>query len=223
MNKFVLNTVELSFKEFLETIQEQSGLTKDEFYMHKIVLIIPDLETYNLVKNNPIIYYSNPMEIKTNEDLQKSQVMLPILDSSIYYITRKNADFTYILVKRTDEELNNKNYEKTLEKIDENLVNINAELNEFYSKTEITQYYFNNYNNPVELILKLPDNPSIQFFKFTLDINGKKVISKVLDKEKAQEKYNDAIASWKTGAISSKEDKYLVVNLGNIEPKSSVK
>ena len=223
MNKFVLNTVELSFKEFLETIQEQSGLTKDEFYMHKIVLIIPDLETYNLVKNNPIIYYSNPMEIKTNEDLQKSQVMLPILDSSIYYITRKNADFTYILVKRTDEELNNKNYEKTLEKIDENLVNINAELNEFYSKTEITQYYFNNYNNPVELILKLPDNPSIQFSKFTLDINGKKVISKVLDKEKAQEKYNDAIASGKTGAISSKEDKYLVVNIGNIEPKSSVK
>ena len=223
MDTFVLNTVELSFKEFLEKILQESGLTKDEFYKHKIVLIIPDLETYNLVKNSPLIHYLNPMEIKTNEDLQKSKAMLPLLNPNLFYITRKNSDMTYILVKRTEQELNEQIYKETLEKIDENLVNIDAELNEFYSKTNITQYYLNNYNNPVELILKLPYNPSIQFSKFTLDINGKKVISKVLDKEKAKEKYNDSIASGKTGAISSKEDNYIVVSIGNIEPKSLVK
>ena len=221
MNTSALNTIELSFKEFLETIQEQSGLTKDEFYKNKIVFIIPNLEIYNLVKKNPKIYYLNPIKIETNDDLQKSKAMLPILDSDIYCITRKKADFTYFLVKRTKEELNDENYRRTLEQMDENLVNIDAELNEFYSKTNITQYYFNNYNNPVELILKLPDNPSIQFSKFTSDVNDKKVISKILEKEKAKEKYSDAIANGKTGAISSKEDKYLVVNIGNIEPKSS--
>ena len=223
MNTFTLNTVELSFKEFLEKIHQESNLTKEEFYKHKIVLIISDMEIYNLVKNSPLIYYSNPMEIKTKEDLQKSNAMLPILNPNLFYITRKNADFTYILAKRTEQELNEQIYKETLEKIDENLVNIDAELNEFYSKTNITQYYLNNYNNPVELILKLPYNPSIQFSKFTLDINGKKVISKILDKDKAKEKYNDAISSGKTGAISSKEDNYIIVNIGNIEPKSLVK
>ncbi len=99
MNTFVLNTIELSFKEFLEIIHEQSGLTEDEFYKNKIVFIIPYLEKYNLVKKHPKIYYLNPIKIETNEDLQKSQAMLPILDSNIYYITKKNADFTYILVK----------------------------------------------------------------------------------------------------------------------------
>ena len=56
-----------------------------------------------------------------------------------------------------------------------------------------------------------------------MDINGKKVISKILDKDKAKEKYNDAISSGKTGAISSKEDNYIIVNIGNIEPKGLVK
>ena len=114
MNTFVLNTVELSFKEFLEKIHQESNLTKDEFYKHKIVFIIPDIEIYNLIKNSPFIYYSNPIEIKTKEDLKKSKTMLPILNPNLFYITRKNADFTYILA--------------------------------------ITQYYFNNYNNSVELI-----------------------------------------------------------------------
>ena len=69
MDTFVLNTVELSFKEFLEKIHQESNLIKEEFYKHKIVLIISDMEIYNLVKNSPLIYYSNPMEIKTKEDL----------------------------------------------------------------------------------------------------------------------------------------------------------
>ena len=223
MNSFVINISEISFKEFLEQIYQESGLSKEEFYKHKIVLQIPDMEIYNLVKNNPRIYYSNPMEINSNEDLKNSNAMLPILDSSTFYITRKNADFTFILEKRTEKEMNDQIYKQTLEKIDENLLNIDAELNEFYSKTNITQYYVNQLNNPVELILKLPYISSVQFSKFTLDINGKIVVSKVLEKRKAEEKYNDAIASGKTGVISSREDNYIVVNIGNIEPKSVVK
>ena len=105
MSSFSLNNCQLSFKQFLEIIIQKSGLSKEEFYKYKIVLQIPDLELYNLVKNNPKIYYSQPMEIKTNEDLQKCKVMLPILDSNIYYVTRKNTNLTYILEKRNEEEL----------------------------------------------------------------------------------------------------------------------
>jgi len=223
MNTFTINNSKISFKEFLEKILQESGLSKEEFCKHKIVLQIPDIEIYNLVKNNPRIYFSVPMEIKTNEDLEKSKVMLPILNSSVYYITRKNENFTYILEKRREEEMSDQNYRQTLDKIDENLVNIDVELNEFYSTTNITQYYFNHHNKSVELILKFPHDSSIQFSKFTLHINGKIVISKVLEKEKAKEKYNDAIASGNAGAISSQENNFIVVNIGNIQPNCFVK
>ena len=223
MSSFSLNNYQYSFKQFLEIIIQKFGLSKDELYKNKIVLQIPDLEIYNLVKNNPRIYYSKPMEIKTNEDLQKCKVMLPILDSNVYYVTRKNADLTFILEKRNEEELQDQNYRRTFDKIEENEVKIDAELNEFYAKTEVTQYYINHLNKPVELVLKFPYNSSVQFSKFTLDINGKKVISKVIEKEKAKEKYNDALASGNTGAISSQKDDYIVVNIGNIAPKSIVK
>ena len=223
MSSFSLNNYQYSFKQFLEIIIQKFGLSKDELYKNKIVLQIPDLEIYNLVKNNPRIYYSKPMEIKTNEDLQKCKVMLPILDSNVYYVTRKNIDLTFILEKRNEEELQDQNYRRAFDKIEENEVKIDAELNEFYAKTEVTQYYINHLNNPVELVLKFPYNSSVQFSKFNLDINGKKVISKVIEKEKAKEKYNDALASGNTGAISSQKDDYIVVNIGNIAPKSIVK
>lgn len=126
MSSFVYNISKLSFIQFLEQIIEKFGFSKEEFYKYKIVLQIPDLEIYNLVKNNPRIYNSNPMkEIKTNEDLQKCKVMLPILDSNVFYVIKKNADLTFILEKRNENELADENYRLTLDKIDENLVIIN--------------------------------------------------------------------------------------------------
>ena len=223
MSSFSLNTYQFSFKQFLEIIIQKSGLSREEFYKHKIVLQIPDLEIYNLVKNNPRISYSQPIKIKSNKDLQKCKVMLPILDSNVYYVTRKNANLTFLLEKRNEKELQDQNYRQTFDKIDENEVKIEAELNEFYARTEVTQYFVNSLNNPVELVLKFPYNSTVQFSKFNLDINGKKVISKVIEKEKAKEKYNDALASGNTGAISYQKDDYIVVNIGNIAPKSSVK
>ena len=223
MNTFTFNNCKLSFIQFLEKICKESGLTKEELYNYTIMLHITDLETYNLVKNNPRIYYSHPSEIKTNEDLQKTKVMLPIFDSSVFYTIKQNKNLTYILEKRNEKELEAQNYSLTLDKIDENLVKIDAELNEFYAKTNVTQYYINHLDNPVELILKFPYNSKVQFSKFTLDINGKKVVSKVIEKEKAKEKYSDALASGNTGAMSSLEDNYIKVNIGNISPKSKVK
>ena len=182
---FTINNCELSFKEFLEKIQEESGIPKEEFPKYKI--------------------------------------MCPILDLHTYYLIKKNGNVTYTLEKRTEEELKDQSYSVELNSIEENLVTIITELNEFYAKTNTTQYYVNHSNEPVELILNFPYNSNIQFSKFTLEMNNKKVISKVIDKEKAEEKYNDAIASGNTGVLSSQEDKYIKVNIGNISAKSYIK
>jgi len=182
---FTINNCELSFKEFLEKIQEESGIPKEEFPKYKI--------------------------------------MCPVLDLHTYYLIKKNGNVTYTLEKRTEEELKDKSYSIELNCIEENLVRIITELNEFYAKTNTTQYYVNHSNEPVELILKFPYNSNIQFSKFTIEMNDKKVISKVIDKGKAEEKYNDAIASGNTGVLSSQEDKYIKVNIGNISAKSYIK
>ena len=94
-----------------------------------------------------------------------------------------------------------------LVKIDLKLITIETILNEFYATTNIIQYYKNYADKPIELILKYPYDPKVQFSKFTLEMNNKKVISKVLEREKAEEKYTDAIAKGNTGAISNIEDK----------------
>ena len=64
MASISINICRLSFKQFLEKVIQESGFSKNELYKHKIVLQIPDLEIYNLVKNNPRISYTHPMEIK---------------------------------------------------------------------------------------------------------------------------------------------------------------
>ena len=91
------------------------------------------------------------------------------------------------------------------------MVLIETELNEFYAKTNITQFYQNTLNSPIELILRFPYNSNVQFSKFNLELNDNKIISKVIDKEKAEEKYNDAIANKKVGAISSRDEQYINV------------
>ena len=110
-----------------------------------------------------------------------------------------------------------------LDSIDPNTVHINTELNEFYAKTNITQYYINESDRVIELILKFPLNSKIQFSKFILELNGKKIESRIIEKEKAKEKYSDAIASGNTGIISTKEKKFIKVNIGNINPRDKVK
>ena len=110
-----------------------------------------------------------------------------------------------------------------LVKIDLKLITIETILNEFFATTNIIQYYKNYANKPIELILKYPYNPKVQFSKFTLEMNNKKVISKVLEREKAEEKYTDAIAKGNTGAISNIEDKYFEVAIGNIGAGEIVK
>ena len=61
-------------------------------------------------------------------------------------------------------------------------------MNEFYEIIKVTQYYKNNNKAPFELSIIYPLRKEINFRKFNININGKKSISKISPKEKAEEK-----------------------------------
>jgi len=107
---------------------------------------------------------------------------------------------------------------------DENIVYLTCNVNEVYSSTEVLQNFINPLSNPIELSISFPFKQEIQINKFTVTIGNKKIISKILSKEKAEEKYSDSISSGNTGFIGNYSDdgwNYTVL-IGNISPKEKV-
>ena len=105
-----------------------------------------------------------------------------------------------------------------------NDIQIEAYVNEAYAETYISQVYINTNVNPVEFSVELPNKIGVQFMDFEVEIKDTKVKSKLIAREKAQEKYSDAIAEGNTGIYSEynkQYDKY-IIHLGNIEPNTKV-
>ena len=76
----------------------------------------------------------------------------------------------------------------------EGTINIITHINELISQTEVTQNFKNTKKNPIELEIVLPIIENINITKFEVIKGNKKIVSKLLEKEKAKEKYNDTIA-----------------------------
>ncbi len=104
-------------------------------------------------------------------------------------------------------------------------IEINSEVSEIFAKTIVTQKFKNPESNPLELKIYVYKKENIIFSSFSAQIGDSiKVKSKVIKKEKAEEKYNDAVSSG-NGAIYVYEDEYynrIVINMGNIPPKEKV-
>ena len=112
-----------------------------------------------------------------------------------------------------------------MKKKEDNTVFISCEVNEIFASTEVTQYFTNELENPIELKILFPINKKLSLSKFIVSMDEKNIISKVMSKEKAEEKYSDTIASGNVGFKSSYEDenKSYSVNIGNLAPKKQVK
>ena len=112
-----------------------------------------------------------------------------------------------------------------MEKKEDNTVSISCEVNEIFASTEVTQYFTNELENPIELKILFPIHKKLSLSKFIVSMDEKNIISKVMSKEKAEEKYSDTIASGNVGFKSSYEDdnKSYSVNIGNLAPKKQVK
>ena len=91
-------------------------------------------------------------------------------------------------------------------------------INEIYSKTEIEIEYKNKSENSIELIVEIPLRFDIIFNNFISKIKDKIIKLKVIESNKAEEKYNDDIESGNIGKISSYDEKNKIYSLkiGNL-------
>ena len=107
----------------------------------------------------------------------------------------------------------------------EDTIYLNSNINEIFATTELTQYFTNPLDNAIELSISFPIKEEINLTKFVVTIGEKVVLSKVMAKEKAEEKYNDSVASGNTGFISRYDEEMTnyTVNIGNINPKQKLK
>ena len=101
---------------------------------------------------------------------------------------------------------------------DENTVYLKCNVNEVFVSTEVCQYFSNTLSNPIELSISFPIKQEIQLNKFVVRIGNKVIVSKVLPKEKAKEKYDDSVSSGNLGFLGNYNDDGLNYNvlIGNI-------
>ena len=97
-----------------------------------------------------------------------------------------------------------------------NTINIITHINELMSQTEVTQYFQNTQKTPIELEIVIPQLSNSNISRFEMIKNNKKVVSKLLEKEKAKEKYNDSISTGDVGFVSFNEKNENKICLGNI-------
>ena len=207
-----LSSAPNTYKAFLELLRDKAGLTNEEFCNKTVwrgdfpITCKKDyIKAIRKCKDEGIMQ----IDLVSNELDEKEG------------ITEKDYNQFFELKEAEEPITINVNEEDNKEET----IYIDSIVNEFYAKTEVTQYYKNNNNKPVELSIIYPLRKEINFKKFSISINGKKSISKILEKEKAEEKYTDAMASGNIGMFSkyNKEDpNSYSINIGNIEPNAMV-
>ena len=98
-------------------------------------------------------------------------------------------------------------------------VEINSQVNEIFSKSIITQKFSNQSFNPIELKIHISKMQNHIFSSFNAKIGDSKTVkSKVIKKEKAEEKYSDSISSGNAAIFVKEELDEYIINMGNIPP-----
>ena len=106
----------------------------------------------------------------------------------------------------------------------EDTIYLKSNINEIYATTEITQYFTNKLDNPIELIISFPIKEEISLNKFIIKIGEKTVSSKIMEKKEAEQKYKDSLNEGNNPFLGSlgNEEKSFSINIGNINPKEKV-
>ena len=103
---------------------------------------------------------------------------------------------------------------------------IDSKVNELYSKTFITQKLENDSENPLELKIYVYKKENCIFSSFSAKIGDSITVkSKVIEKEKGEEKYSDSVSSGNAAIFVSNDptnDNRIIINMGNIPPKQEV-
>ena len=207
-----LASVPSTYKAFLECLRDKAGLTNDEFA--KRTIWRGDFPILNKEDYIRILKTKGPegiiqIDLVTNEEGEEDEM--------------GEKDYkTFLEMNEPEEEIKIKLNEE--ESKEENIY-IKSEVNEFYAITEVTQYYTNNNKAPIELNIIYPLKKEINFRKFTINVNGKKSISKIFSKEKAEEKYTDVIAGGNIGILSKyleEEPNTYSLSIENVAPDTTI-
>ena len=97
-----------------------------------------------------------------------------------------------------------------------NTININTHINELICQTEVIQYFKNSRETAIELEMVIPQLSDINITRFEVIKKDQKIISQLLEKEKAKEKYNDTISTGNSSLISYNENDKIKICLGNL-------
>ena len=105
-------------------------------------------------------------------------------------------------------------------------VEIDSKVNELFIKTSVIQKIENNSENPIELKIYIYKNESCIFSSFSAKIGDSILVkSKVIKKEKAEEKYTDAISSGNSAIFvcdDPSNENRIIINMGNIPSKEEL-
>ena len=102
------------------------------------------------------------------------------------------------------------------------IINIITTINEFNVQSEITQYFKNIKQSPIELNMTIPKLSNINLTRFEMTMKNQKVVSKLIENEKAKEKYTDAIVEGNFGFLSYSSEEETTICLGNIPPNEEI-
>jgi len=93
------------------------------------------------------------------------------------------------------------------------------------ARISLNQIFRNPLPSPIEAVYYLPVDPNAAICSFKFKIRDKEISSQVVEKEQAEEKYEDSVAQGKAAAIakySGEKTHLLKVALGNILPGQEV-
>ncbi|KAJ5074677.1 von willebrand factor a domain-containing protein 5a [Anaeramoeba ignava] len=99
-------------------------------------------------------------------------------------------------------------------------ISVNCEIFGFTASVTLNQRYENEENNPIETVFVFPLDSESAVCGFEVFLEGKHIIGKVKEKQKAREIYDDAIAQGKTAAkMEEEKPDVFVTNVGNLGAK----
>ena len=105
-------------------------------------------------------------------------------------------------------------------------VEIDSKVNELFAKTNVTQKFKNESNDPIELKIHIYKNNNLIFSSFHAKIGDSITVkSKVIKKEKAEIKYTDSIASGNAAIFvyeDPSDEQRIIINMGNIPANEEV-
>ena len=212
-----LSSVPTTYKAFLECLRDKAGITNEEFCKRTIwrgdFPILTKQDYIKLLKTKGIEGIFQ-VDLIQNEDNEDENLFGEKDYKQFLEMTEPEEEIKILLAK-----------EEPKEETKEESIYIKSEVNEFYAITQVTQYYKNNNKAPIELNIIYPLKKEINFRKFTINVNGKKSISKIFPKEKAEEKYTDTMAEGNIGILSKyaeEEPNSYSISIGNVAPDTIV-